>query len=262
MGSVMQRKRVLAIAPDRAHLSEASQELNKISSLHDIEIVSGKSVTVAAVRNALRFAPKWDILWFIADSGWNHEENVGYMDLDGGATANDITSIVRASGCSLVILNSCQSVAIATLIAEQTNSDVISTLVDVNDKVASVFGMEMARLIADGASYFDAYRASRPSSNQSYVYLSSLVSMRDMDFQKPVDTPDGPVEILARILDGITSLRSDVYGWRLGVEGRLAALESKVFPPPITVGKRDFLFAAFAAVTVIALSILAGMYIR
>jgi len=244
----MSKKRILIIFQESPNLVAAKDELYTVSSMHNAEIVAGGRIGLPDIRKALRFSDKWDIVWFIVDSGWDVVKNAGYMDLEGGATDDDIVSIVRSSGCDLVILNSCNSIAIGTQIAEQTRADVVSTVIDVPDVQAVTFGVSMAKIILDGRSYFDAFRLSRPSGNRTYTYMSSLSSpvLPPKDLIIPSDATI--VETLARILDQITSLRSDIYSWRIGVENRLTALESHIFPKGNKLSRRDIYLATIVGV--------------
>lgn len=102
-----------------------------------------------------------------------HMDSSGKFPLDNNEalSASALTSFVRGR-FEWVYLNTCQSIRTAQMIQNETEADVIATIVDVPDEDAyrtgSLFASWLARLDDPRA----AYNESKPGSNSVYVYLA------------------------------------------------------------------------------------------
>lgn len=103
-----------------------------------------------------------------------HMDGDGNFLLDGGETISSsaLTALVRGH-FQWVFINTCQSVFAAQGLQNETNADIICTVIDVPDidayRTGSLFANWLARLGDTRA----AYEQSRPGANRIYLFLSS-----------------------------------------------------------------------------------------
>lgn len=114
-------------------------------------------------------ASNHDGLWMAG-----HMDSAGNFLLDGGEmiSPSALTSLVRGR-FQWVFLNSCQSIFAAQGLQNETDADVICTVIDVPDIDAYRTGSLFANWLARLGDIRAAYEQSRPGANRIYLYLSS-----------------------------------------------------------------------------------------
>jgi hypothetical protein len=107
-------------------------------------------------------------IWWIASHGGP----------DGIALSNSTLTIaslapyVRTSMADLLVLNSCESLEIAAQLQQECNCDVVATVGEIDDRVASrTAGVFATNLLRHGDPR-KAYELSKPGANKDYVYLT------------------------------------------------------------------------------------------
>ena len=152
----------LVIAPP-SDLEYAGAEVQRIANAIGATLLID-NVTLRTVLDALR--TPWDSIWF-----------VGHGDLDGirlgdtSLTASMLVQALRQSPPALVVINTCESIHIATRLHE-IGTAVICTITKVTDAGALVTNVRLAEELAAGADVTTAYERSRPDSNVEYLLLN------------------------------------------------------------------------------------------
>lgn len=111
-------------------------------------------------------ASKYDVLWLCT-----HGTKDGILFSDGLLTASELTPLVR-NRFSLVVLNTCDSIDVAQMIQNETESSVIATIREVPDREAFQTGALFARALSI-QTVTAAYTDARPGNNRTYVHLAA-----------------------------------------------------------------------------------------
>lgn len=212
--------RVLLVAPHEPGLPGTREEIQDIiNSGLDIRLLSGTVSAEELVRECT--ADQFDVLWFIG-----HSSADGLQLSSGVLPRSQLVSMVRGCGAGLVVLNSCESVAVAQQIAEQTGADVVSTITDVPDSAAYTTGALFAQWLANTEDPVQAYQMARPGNNSTYVFIPSLMNHRThspshelesrvRDLEKQVFELSVMLESLQRRMDTpavpVTRSRGELY---------------------------------------------------
>jgi hypothetical protein len=159
-------KRVLLVAP-RSDLLAVDAEIQDVLRSGLIVTPLIGSVTSTDLLREMR-SGRYDTLWFAT-----HGNGEGIQLSDGVFSASELVPQVR-DRFTLVVLNSCSSLNIAQLLQEEAGVGVICTLIDVPDRQAYQTGSRLASALAQSSNVVDAYLASKPGNNRSYLYLASF----------------------------------------------------------------------------------------
>lgn len=189
-------KRVLLVAP-RTDLLAVDAEIQDVMRSGLIVTPLIGNVTSTELLREIR-SGKYDVLWLAT-----HGDGNGIQLSDGMFSASELVPQVRGR-FSLVVLNSCSSLNIAQLLQEEANVGVICTLIDVPDRQAYQTGSRLASALSQSVNVVDAYLASKPGNNRSYLYLAS--------FAPTTDT----IEKLLEKIDKLTAeLQRERRWWRM-----------------------------------------------
>jgi len=120
------------------------------------------NVSCADVTDAIN-AHKPDVLWFASHGDWN-----GIMLTGCVLDAEMLSAAIRGTNTSLVVLNSCDSRAVAERIYASTGAHVVATVGKVDDRHAFVTAQRFAVLLNTGLSPFDAFQRAKSS---SFIYI-------------------------------------------------------------------------------------------
>ncbi len=157
--------RILLVAPDTdPYLPGLADEVSAVVGSHQVELLNG----VVLERELLAAVDKgpFDVVWFATHST-QEGLHLGGTVLNIGA----LVPIINASGAELVYFNSCASVIFANAVAEEALVDVIATIVDAPDDVATRTATLFARKLASSCDFRQAYEESKPGQNRLYLYI-------------------------------------------------------------------------------------------
>jgi len=215
---------ILIIAPDIPQLAGVDEEVSAVASLHKVELLHGR-VVEADIRHAT--GRYFDIVWFIT-----HGSSAGLMLSEGETLSIDaVVQYVRSARPGLCILNSCESVDIATAILDATDmTDVIATVSDVPDRDAVRLGVLFARELSRLNDYRQAFEASRPRYNRHYIYLRNFGRYRN---EGPDPIPASSLDsgqnyLVERLIRLTDQMRSNIHEWQSSSNTQLALLKRSV----------------------------------
>ncbi len=198
--------RVLLVAP-RTGLLLVEEEVEDITrSGLTVDLMLGSVTSLDLIRRLKQ--REYDVLWLAT-----HGDKDGVLLSDGLFSASELVPQVR-DRFSLVVLNSCSSLAVAQLLQEEANVSVICTLLEVPDRQAYQTGSRLASALGETNNLAVAYRASKPGNNRSYLYLATLTPSQDS-----IDSLIGEIRELRTQLTAIgTSASKDrmVARWAIG----------------------------------------------
>lgn len=159
---------VLLIAPDNTHtLPQGAQEAREVSQALRPVVLNGR-VTVADILHALDGGP-YDLLWLVA-----HGNENGIALSDGlFITTSQLTAAVRNSGACCLFLNTCSSRSVGLEIAYELGVDVIATVSTIGDTTAYETGALLARNLAKGLTFREAFDKSKPGQNTAYTFFAA-----------------------------------------------------------------------------------------
>lgn len=105
--------------------------------------------------------------------GAGHMDADGNFELDNGQklSASALTSLIRGR-YKWVYLNSCNSVRAAQMLQNETDADVICTIISVPDEEAYRTGSLFANALARTGDTRAAYEESIPGGNRTYLFLA------------------------------------------------------------------------------------------
>lgn len=159
--------RILLIAPRAADLLYSDAEVQAL-------LRSGLDITprLGNVRHEDVLADidtdEYDAFWFCG-----HATSDGLVLSDGVLMASELTPMVR-DRFSLVVLNTCDSVSTAQMLQNETEAEIVATIIEAPDRLAFQTGVLFARELAKSGDVANAYNAARPGDNRTYVYLAKV----------------------------------------------------------------------------------------
>lgn len=156
---------VLLIAPDFG-LTHVQNEVRAVSAALRPAVLTGvvnRQDLIEALRDR-----SWDVIWFAT-----HGDEKGLRLSDGPISIADLTAVVRTSGASLVVLNSCSSRLIGLELHYELHTAVICTVTEVDDASAYQTGALLAQHLAAGKSIAEAFAASRPGQAKNYYLFDT-----------------------------------------------------------------------------------------
>lgn len=159
--------RTLLIAPDNPDLPHARDEVDRVVSALHPTLVSG-NVTLQRVMSR---RSDYDIIWFVA-----HGSADGVHLTDEVLPPGALGTLVKKHNARLVVLNTCESAAIALALNEELSVGVIATISTVDDRNAYATGAAFAENLAQGDSIINAYVAAKPLHNVDFLHLPAVRS--------------------------------------------------------------------------------------
>lgn len=196
--------RVLVVAP-KTELPLAPDEVMQVVNTLGAKILQGHEATIHGFLNIIR--EPFDIVWFATHG----DENGVYLS-DGILHTSEITTMVRACGASLCVLNTCASRSVALTIFDELQIPLVCTLKKIPDRTAFITGTLLARHIANGLSFREAYEIAKPGRNSTYTYLPE-----EENFMPPphprgrFDLPED-ADVTARLEQLVKELDMMVFG--------------------------------------------------
>lgn len=148
---------------------------------------------VRLMRNA-----DYDIVWLVT-----HGQHNGFYLTDGIFPYARFAALVR-NRVKLVVINSCEGVATAQAIQNETGAAVITTIKSIDDGDAYQFGTLLAQNLSSMPTVSAAYHASIPANNDGYVYLGG-----ENVQGTPMDWLSLYAEI-AKVADSVHILRTEI----------------------------------------------------
>jgi hypothetical protein len=234
--------RVLVVAPE-TDLTLVRDEVTAVVNSLGANILQG-FVTADMVLN--KVTEGWNVLWFMT-----HGTEEGILLSDGPLNASALTTLARAADAGLVVLNTCQSINVAMQVYNELQVSVVCTLSNVPDREAFFTGKLLAKELAKGKSYLDAYLDSKPGQTERYIFLqgrykekeqavavssnlhSSGSSQNKGDLQDAIRRLDalvsgdstwgqqGLVHIVRELLEKMEKVGRDILVLRMGMIGLL-----------------------------------------
>ncbi|MGB5048130.1 MAG: hypothetical protein WBO46_04295, partial [Caldilineaceae bacterium] len=123
-----------------------------------------------AIEQARVNSDPFELIWFVAHGGPD-----GVVLENGTLSGESLTAYVRSGGIGGVVLNTCESIAIANAIVQESGADVVATIQPVPDVTAYETGALLAGQLATGGTLRQAYRQSKPGRNDNYIFLDGLM---------------------------------------------------------------------------------------
>lgn len=158
--------RALIIAPHHPDLPNVAAEVAAVSNAHPGHLLQGQ-VDERDIAQAV--APGgYDLFWCCT-----HSTRDGILLNNGILPASRLITYITASGASIVMLNTCESIHLAAQIVDATTASVIATISDLPDTLAATTGALFARQLAQLGDPRAAYQRSKPGQNRTYVYLQN-----------------------------------------------------------------------------------------
>jgi hypothetical protein len=248
--------RVLLVAPSTglAYAAEEVQAVVNTAGL-SVRLLQG-SVNERDVIEALR-QRVYDCLWLAT-----HGNRDGVLLSDGALLSTSaLTALVRSHAIPFVFLNTCESLQTAMQINQEAQADVVATVLEVPDAEAYRTGALLAYHLGKGEATRDAYEASKPGGNRTYVYLGKSTRSRqtDGDAPTPIEHRVSTLERDVRRLWGVIRPSPRQMTARLLFWGLLVALWSMWMIKEV----RDWLIAfPFQAIAITLALIIAALIIR
>jgi hypothetical protein len=159
--------RILIIAPHHPTLPNVANEAAAASNAHPGSTLLAGVVVERDIAKATEIGG-FDLVWLATHGD-------GEQVLLSGSTlpADGLITYIAASGARTVYLNTCNSVAIAQRLVDETPASVIATIGDIDDGTAMRTGILFAGQLAALQDPRQAYERSKPARNHSYVYLQN-----------------------------------------------------------------------------------------
>ena len=110
----------------------------------------------------------YSLLWLAT-----HGSADGIQLSDGLLAISELAQLVRGR-FQLVVLNTCSSLPAAQMLQNETEADVICTIVEVPDRAAYRTGSLFAQELASTGNPRAAYAKVRPGGNRLYLYLAAI----------------------------------------------------------------------------------------
>lgn len=169
---------------------------------------------VRAVRDAV-----YDVLWVAGHAG------AGGLPLsDGLLSPASFTALVRGR-FGLIYINTCESLALAQMIQNETGAAVVCTVAPVPDATAYQTGSLFAAELARTGDFRAAYNRSRPGENKDYILLAGEQGSRTMMTDKEME--HALHQEIARLSQGIANLAQQIYEMRAEDKAEITILKAR-----------------------------------
>ncbi len=155
---------VLLVHPRTDLLLGDSESQDIINSGLPLKVLKG-NVTQQDLLRAIT-SGNFDTIWFVT-----HGNESGIQLSDGILQTSYLTALVRGRFDN-IILNTCSSYLTAQQIQNETEANVIATILSVPDAEAYNTGALLATWLSQGKTLLEAYQLSKPGSNRTYIYLA------------------------------------------------------------------------------------------
>lgn len=155
--------KTLIVAPE-TNLPMAKDEVQQVINLLGSKVLTGSDANIRGLLNIL--SEPFDIVWFAT-----HGDEKGIYLNDGVVNASELTSLIRSVGASFVVLNTCSSRSVALALHDELRLPLVCTLREVPDRTAFILGTLLARQLARGLSFREAYEIAKPGQNSTYAFL-------------------------------------------------------------------------------------------
>jgi hypothetical protein len=192
--------KTLVVAPT-TNLEYAPDEVMSVVNLLGARLLQGKRATMPGLVDML--ASGWDVVWFST-----HGDAQGIWLSDGPANASELTTLIRATGAHLAVLNTCSSYEVARSIYKEVRCDFVCTVTELPDRMAFVTGTVFAQKIAEGFGAYDAYELAKPGDNTTYEFFQAREQLmppnrgRDMDNGEAIERFEDLLNRLDAIVNG------------------------------------------------------------
>lgn len=151
-------------------LEYGQDEVDDLVNRLDAQILSGKRATLTGLLD--KVSEGWDIVWLIT-----HADPDGWYLNDGIVSASETTTLIRASGAFLTVMNTCSSKEVAEAAALELGTPFICTIKPVPDRQAFITGAIFAQKLAAGFDIREAYEEAKPGQNSTYEYIEARYEM-------------------------------------------------------------------------------------
>lgn len=155
--------KTLAVEP-KTNLPLVADEVQQVINLLGAKVLRGEQANIHGLLEIL--SGDFDILWFAT-----HGDDKGVYLNDGILNVSEITALVRSTGASLVVLNTCSSRSVALSIYDELKIPLVATIKAVPDRSAFITGTLFARKLAAGLPFREAYEAAKPGQNSTYTFI-------------------------------------------------------------------------------------------
>jgi len=155
--------KILLVAPSVA-LPLVDDEIQDIINYGlNVNLLKGNVTAIELLRQITN--NNYDLLYLAT-----HGNKDGILLSDGLLDSSLLTSLVRGR-IGAVYLNTCDSLATAQLIQNETDAEVVATIVEVPDATAYHTGSLFAYWLKQTNDVASSYERSKPGNNRTYVYL-------------------------------------------------------------------------------------------
>lgn len=155
--------RTLVIAP-QTDLEYSSDEVMAVVNALGARLLQGKRATITGLVDILNEG--WEIVWLCT-----HGDETGAYLSDGVVKTSELTALVRSTGASLTVMNTCSSYPIANEMHDEIGGTFVCTVKVVPDREAFLTGTIFARQLAKGLSFYEAYQLAKPGQNSTYTFI-------------------------------------------------------------------------------------------
>jgi hypothetical protein len=212
--------RVLVVAPETDLVMVSAEVMNVVNAL-GAKILQHPESNVYGLLNMIN--EPFDILWFATHG----DENGIYLSEGELLSTSELTTVVRAAGARLTVLNTCSSRPVALTIHDELQTEFVCTIKPVPDRTAFITGTIFARKLAQGLGFFEAYQQAKPGQNSTYAYIGDREQVMPTN-ERSSRTDDE----LGMIKDSVRRLEALVSGnpqWNVyGLVPEVRDLRSKV----------------------------------
>lgn len=168
--------KVLLVAP-RTDLLLVDAEVQRVlRSGLDVTPLLGR-VTHTTLFDELA-ASQCNVAWFCT-----HGSAEGILLSDGLLPTSLLVPLLR-NRVDLVILNTCESIAVAQALQNEIHAEIIATIIEVPDQEAFQTGALLATALAETGDVAAAYEQARPGGNRTYIRLAGVMSVRETQRSK------------------------------------------------------------------------------
>lgn len=165
--------KTLIVAPQQPDLAMQQAEVQRlVNTLDGAQVLLGAVTWPAVADEIQRFQP--DILWFAT-----HGNSDGIILSDVLVDGDMLASVTRGGSVRLIVLNTCDSRAVAERIHAATGCDVVATIGPVDDRHAFTVAQRFAALLLAG---YDPHRAFSHVRTPQFVIIPEMIPYNNSDY--------------------------------------------------------------------------------
>lgn len=164
----------------------------------------------------------FEVLWVVGHAGAD-----GIPLSDGMLSPSAFTSLVRDQ-FKLIYINTCESLALAQMIQNESSATVVCTVSKVSDATAYQTGSLFASELARTKNYRVAYNRSKPGENRDYIFLSG--SPKNMAQNENENENRGNSNLhqeIGRLSREISNLAQQIYELRAAQNAEITIMKSR-----------------------------------